>query len=196
MLIPINLTSGVTVADVEIIGHDHDNLYDGSGKAPLTFFCLDLLSIKYRMNSAMTTEGGWADTEMRQFLNGELFNALPSSLKTIVKLVKKISDGGENNKSLVTTADYCWLASFDEAGFTKSNGNLFGQGNAYNEIFNSDASRIKYIIDEGAAGGWWLRSVSYSDIGSSSLFFYVTKSGGNYGYFPSVDMYVAFGFCI
>ena len=197
MIIPIELSDGTsTVADVEIIAHNHDNLADGSGKAPLTFFSKDLPDILRIMNETNTSNGGWEDSLMRTFMNGELLKCLPEELQAIIKPVLKISDGGADNKTLVTTTDSCWLASYDEVGFSASSSSLSGQGEVYSRIFSSDkSSRKKYIVDNTEAGGWWLRSSYYSGT-DSSLFIQVTKTGGSYGYFPYVELYVAFGFCI
>lgn len=196
MIVPINLSDGMVVADVEIIGHNHDNLADDSGKAPLTFFCVDLPQILHRMNETSTNEGGWQDSEMREFLNGELLTALPEELKAVIEPVYKISDGGVNNKTLVTTTDSCWLASYDEVGLASGNYNLRGQGELYSSIFsNNKDSRKKYITDDTSTGGWWLRSSYYSQ-NSSSMFWRVTNSGGSYSDIAFNSFYVAFGFCI
>ena len=133
---------------------------------------------------------------MRGFLNGELFSALPSELKTIIKSVYKISDGGSKNKSLVTTIDSCWLASYDEVGLESINNSLSGQGDIYSSIFSSNKdSRKKNITDDTASGGWWLRS-SYYSTNSDSMFWRVTNSGGSYSDIAFNSFYVAFGFCI
>ena len=196
MIIPVNLSDGMITADVEIIGYNHDNLADGSGKAPLTFFCSDLPQILHRMNEESTNDGGWENSEMREFINGELFNALPDTLKSIIKLVYKISDGGVNNKTLITTTDSCWLASYDEVGLTSGNNNLSGQGELYSSIFSSNkSSRKKYVTDSTEAAGWWLRT-SYYSLNSSSMFWRVTNSGGSYSDIAFNQFYVAFGFCI
>lgn len=196
MIIPINLSDGMVTADVEIIGHNHDNLADNSGKSPLTFFCADLPQILHRMNETSTNEGGWIASEMREFVNGELFNALPDALKSIIKPVYKISDGGANNKTLVTTTDNCWLASYNEVGLANGSYNLSGQGELYSSIFSSNKeSRKKYITNDTATGGWWLRSSYYSQ-NSNSMFWRVTNSGGSYSDIAFNSFYVAFGFCI
>lgn len=196
MIIPVNLSSGTITADVEIIGHNHDNLADGSGKASLTFFCVDLPQILHRMNESSSNDGGYEASEMREFVNGELFTALPDKLKSIIKPVYKISDGGSNNKSLVTTTDSCWLASYDEVGLTSGANNLSGQGELYDSIFSSDKdSRKKYITDNAVTGGWWLRSSYYTN-NNSSMFWRVTNSGGSYSDIAFISFYVAFGFCI
>ena len=196
MIIPVALTDGAVAADVEIIGYNHDDLADGTGKAPLTFFCVDLPQILRRMNEDSSNEGGYEMSEMRQFLNGDLLAALPGELQTIIKSVSKISDGGSTNKALITTTDSCWLASYDEVGLTAGNNNLSGQGELYDSIFSSNKnSRKKYITDDVTSGGWWLRS-SYYSTNSSSMFWRVTNSGGSYSDIAFNSFYVAFGFCI
>lgn len=197
MIIPIELSDGTsTVADVEIIAHNHDNLADGSGKSPLTFFCIDLPNIEYEMNAAGVDEGGWENSTMRGFVNGELFNAFPAELRAIINPVFKISDGGSTNKILVTTTESCWLASYDEVGFTAGRYNLGGQGELYSSIFSSDKdTRKKYIVDDTETGGWWLRSTYYTS-SSGSMFWRVQKSGASYGDIQTNAFFIAFGFCI
>jgi hypothetical protein len=196
MIIPINLSDEFAYADIEIIGHNHDSLADNSGKAPLTFFCVDLPQILHRMNETSSNEGGYESSEMRAFMNGMLLNALPNKLKSIIKSVYKISDGGSTNKTLITTTDSCWLASYDEVGLTSGSNNLSGQGELYSSIFSSNKdTRKKYKTDDTASGGWWLRS-SYYSTNSSSMFWRVTNSGGSYSDIAFNSFYVAFGFCI
>ena len=197
MIIPIQLSSDVyTTADVEIIGHKHDDLSDRTGKAALTFFCSDLPNILRRMNSQQNTNNGWGYSEMRKFVNEELLFSLPIKLQTAIKPVIKISDGGIANKSLVSTTDYCWLASYDEVGFSSGAYNLPGQGNLYSSTFSADRkTRQKYIIDSIDGGGWWLRSTYYTTSGNN-MFYRVLKGGNPYGDGQSGQFYVAFGFCI
>lgn len=196
MIIPIGLSDDL-YADVEIIGHNHDDLANESGKAPLTFFCLDLPNILKAMNTTSTNEGGWEVSYMRSFTNGELFESFPDELKTIIKPVYKISDGGGNNKTLVTTTDSCWIASYDEVGLSANSNAVSGQGQIYSDIFSNtnSSSRIKFIIDTTEKGRWWLRSSYYSS-GSNSMFWRIQLSGISYNNSASEEFYVAFGFCI
>ena len=197
MIVPIELSDGTsTVADVEIIAYSHDNLADGSGKATLTFFCKDLPNILQNMNELSGDEGGWEKSEMRTFVNGELYNTLPEDLRGLIKPVLKLSDGGPSNKTLIATTDNCWLASYDEVGFTSNSYHLSGQGELYSLVFSTNkASRQKYIVDNTDTGGWWLRS-SYFTTSGSSMFWRVQKGGASYGDIQSGLFYVAFGFCI
>lgn len=196
MIVPIELSEGTVTADVEIIAHNHDDLADDSGKAPITFFCADLPQILRRMNETSSNEGGWKSSEMREFTNGDLLDALPEELRAIIAPVYKISDGGANNKTLITTVDSCWLASYNEVGLNSGNNNLSGQGQLYSSIFsNNKETRKKYITDDALTGGWWLRS-SYYSTNSNSMFWRVTNSGGSYSDIAFNSFYVAFGFCI
>ena len=192
--IPITLSDGTeTIADVELIAFNHDDLADGTGKASLTFFCKDLPNIQKNMNPSSSDVGGWESSEMRVFVNGELFNALPSELQAVIKPVSKISD---SSKVLITTTDKLWLASFNEVGFTDGKNNLTGQGELYSAVFSSDKeSRKKYITDDTDSGGWWLRSTYYTT-SSNTMFWRVQTSGAPYGDIQSGKFYVAFGFCI
>lgn len=197
MIIPIELSDETsTIADIEIIAHSHDDLADGTGKATLTIFCKDLPNILRNMNEFSSDEGSWKNSAMRIFTNGELFESFPDELKAIIKPVLKISDGGSDNKALITTTDSCWLASYDEVGFISNSQSLSGQGELYSSIFSSDkTSRKKYIVDNTDTGGWWLRS-SYYTTSDSTMFWRVQKSGASYGDIQSNLFYVAFGFCI
>lgn len=196
MIVPINLSDGMVTADLEIIGHNHDDLADDSGLAPITFFCVDLPQILRAMNESSDNADGWENSSMRTFVNGDLFNALPAELQAIIKPVYKISDGGVSNKILVTTVDKCWIASYDEVGFPGGMDSLSGQGELYSSIFSSNKStRKKYITDTTYAGGWWLRSSRYTTSGST-MFWRVQTSGASYGDIQTGLFYVAFGFCI
>ena len=194
MIIPIALSSGTVVADMEIIGHNHDDLADDSGKAPLSFFVVDLPEIMQAMNKNQTNEGGWQDTDMRVFTNGDLLSALPSQLQSAIKPVYKISDGGYSNRVCVTTVDSCWLLSATEAGFTSGSIHSFvnGQGQVYSAIFVNDDSRTKRVMDTTEDGRWWLRTSCFTE----KFFARIQTNGTIYSNSSDTSYYVAFGFCI
>lgn len=193
---PTEHTGMQPMTDVEIVAHDHDNLTDG-GKAPLTFFCVDVPNIAYQMNTSAVNIGGWRDSAMRTFVNGELFDALPDNLQSAIKTVDKMSDLGSSDaeRSLITTPDKCWLASYDELGFSKTG--VTPQGDHYASIFTNNTSRIKYVFGTASACGWWTRSSTYYYEGTTFSFYRVQKSGILYVERASNNqVYVAFGFCV
>lgn len=199
MIIPVTLNQIEHVVDVEIIEYNHDDLADNSGKAALTFFCKTLPdNIYHFMYTSGVNTSGWAGSDMRRFVNGDLYNALPDSLKSVIRPVLKISDGGESQRDLVTTEDYCWLASYYEVGFPVISSVVVGQGAAYSSTFSTNHdTRVKFLSDGYTACGWWLRSSSYGAFGSSgALFCRVTIGGSLYGDVITNKYPIAFGFCV
>lgn len=86
----IKLTNGETL-EYRIIGINHDNLADGSGKAGLTFLTTST-GIKSRMNSANNNVGGWEASELRAKMNsGEIWNLMPSDFQSKVKSAEKLT---------------------------------------------------------------------------------------------------------
>src|SRR5699024_7403522 len=64
----VKMLSGEDVTFV-IVGFNHDDLADGSGKAGITFSLKNGLSETRGMNSTATNEGGWRDSEMRAYMS-------------------------------------------------------------------------------------------------------------------------------
>ena len=121
--------------------------------------------------------------------------ALSDELKAALKPVIKLSDGGGDNKTLVSTTDSCWIPSYTEVGLTDGQNNLAGQGVQYSSTFTDVTSRLKYTPDGVSYGRWWLRSSYYSN--SNDMFWRITNTnGGAYCENASYEYYIAFGFCI
>lgn len=112
----IKLTNGETLK-YRIIGINHDNLADGSGKAGLTFLTTST-GIKSRMNSANNNVGGWEASELRAKMNsGEIWNLMPSDFQSKVKSAEKLTINtiGPGKPSAVTaTSDRLFLLSYSE----------------------------------------------------------------------------------
>lgn len=91
----VKLTNGKTL-EYRIIGIDHDDLADGSGKAGLTFEATnDALDgpIGHPMNATDTNAGSWEKSELRgRFNSGDLWSLLPSELQSKAKAVTKMTD--------------------------------------------------------------------------------------------------------
>ena len=63
----MKLTDGQTL-EYKIIGINHDDLADGTGKAGLTFLTTST-GIRSRMNATDTNAGGWQKSELRAKMN-------------------------------------------------------------------------------------------------------------------------------
>lgn len=114
----MKLTDGQTL-EYRIIGIDHDDLADGSGKAGLTFFTTSE-GIGSRVNYNSDNFGGWEKSELRAKMNsGEIWNLMPSDFQSKVKPVRKLTNnvgGGDENKDAAVTAtsDRLFLLSYSE----------------------------------------------------------------------------------
>lgn len=114
----VKMTNGETMT-YRIIGINHDNLADGSGKAGLTFWTTST-GIKSRMNARNADTGGWEASELRMKMNsGEIWSLMPTDLQSKVKAVKKLTNnvgGGYDNRDAAVTAttDKLFLLSSSE----------------------------------------------------------------------------------
>ena len=110
----MKLTDGQTL-DYRIIGINHDDSADGSGKAGLTFLTTST-GIQSRMNATDTNAGGWEKSELRAKMNsGEIWSLMPSDFQSKVKPVRKLTNnvnGTDKNAAVTATSDKLFLLSY------------------------------------------------------------------------------------
>ena len=111
----VTLTTGEKITLV-ILGFNHDNLSDGSGKAGLTLGTKNALATSYPMNASSTNTGGWAGSVMRQTTMVALLGYLPSEVQAAIKTVNKITGRYDSSPrgQLETTEDKLFLFSQEE----------------------------------------------------------------------------------
>ena len=112
----ITLTDGKTLT-YRIIGIDHDDLADGSGKAGLTFEATSKTFGKQRINANDTNVGGWKVSELRGRLNsGDLWSLLPTDFTGKIRPVTKMTDnqGGGTHGQPTATIDKVFIISTTE----------------------------------------------------------------------------------
>ena len=185
----MKLTDGQTL-EYRIIGINHDDLADGSGKAGLTFLTTST-GITSRMNATATNAGGWEQSELRQKMNsGEIWNLMPAELQSKVKAVKKLTNnvggGNENKNAAVTaTADKLFLLSYSEivptSYWASSYSWTSSEGTQYEAFKGEVTNNYSGNSCLGIGYRWWERSV-YPN--SSTHFLGVDSYGdpSNYGY--------------
>ena len=113
----MKLTDGQTL-EYRIVGINHDDLADGSGKAGLTFLTTST-GIESRMNATDTNIGGWEKSELRAKMNsGEIWNLMPvdfqSKVKSVVKLTNNLGGSAMYLPKATTTSDKLFLLSGNE----------------------------------------------------------------------------------
>lgn len=138
-------------------------------------FAFDDLYWKHKMNSRDTNRGGWAKSEMADYVENEILPQLPDELIRIItprRIMQKI--GGTEYERI----SKLWLPSRTE---------MFGEHESYKEcdfgdkqfpLFTTEKSRVK-ALEDGTTDWYFLRSPY---VGSSTYFWYVHNygSGGNY----------------
>ena len=184
----IKLTNGQTMT-YRIIGINHDNLTDSSGKAGLTFEVINSALSRQKMNATATNVGGWEQSELRGRLNsGDLWSLLPTELQSKVKPVKKMTDnkGGGTAGTPSATADKVFLLSATEVW-----GDIQSDGTQY-EYYKSKGVTTSNF--SGASGhNHWTRSV---DPTNSKDFSWVSSYGRWLRESASVDEFIYSAFCL
>ena len=164
------LTDGKTL-EYRIVGINHDDLADGSGKAGLTFEATNSALGYQKMNATNTNAGGWEKSELRGRLNsGDLWSLLPAELQSKVKAVKKLTDnqGGGKAGTPTATTDKVFLLSATEVW-----GDMQSDGTQY-EYYKSKGVTTSNYSGASSSSRHWTRCVYPS---YSTYFRYVISSG-------------------
>lgn len=187
--------------EARIIGFNHDDLADGSGKAGISIALSKGIS-----NSAVnvTESSGyvWRTSNARTLLNsGAVYNALPDELRNVLKTVVKESNNGINDNSIYQTNDVVWLLSSTELGLDYDLEPIYvqyDQGTVYEYYADEDATKRKMTTSDGATMNYPTRSMmcQYSDasvsvVGYSGEGHYSSLTSAQSNCYPRM-----FGFCI
>ncbi|MDD3397866.1 MAG: DUF6273 domain-containing protein [Clostridia bacterium] len=176
-----------------ILGFDHDDKSDDSGKAGITFGMKNLLATTYNMNSTKTNSGGWENCLMRTRM-ATFFTQLPSDLQSAIKTVNKLATAGSTSTSIITSPDKLFLFSEREIDGTTGAGYV-GEGTQYTYwVGKGAADRIKRLSNgSGSIINWWLRSPYMSN----NYYFRLFNNSGDVQYNDAIyAVGVCFGFCV
>ena len=182
------MTIGGTDYAIDIIGKNHDDYADGSGKAPLTFQLHDCYGELKPMNSTNTNVGGWTSCAMRTTHLPAILAKMPTEVQNGIREVNKLTSAGNKSATINTTADKLFPLSeieiFGSVSHSKS-----GEGTQY-AYYKAGNSKVKN--QNGNSNDWWERSPR----GSDSTYFCNVGGNGNANYNDAnVARGVSFGFC-
>ena len=173
---------------IDIIGKNHDDYADGSGKAPLTFQLHDCYADKKQMNSSGTNAGGWTSCDMRQTHLPAILAKMPTEVQNGIREVNKLTSAGNQSTAIDTTGDKLFLLSeievFGITGYSRS-----GEGTQY-DYYKEDGRSVKN--HGGSASVWDERSPV---VNNSTAFCYVDDHGSINGGYSGGAYGVSFGFC-
>ena len=122
---------------------------------------------KQPFNSTNTNEGGWRDSELRTYVNGTIYNALPSELQNIIATTKVISGHGKKTgETNFETQDKLYLLNAQEI----LNGNNYDtsvgtskQLDYYKNQGVTASNKVGAIKQyNGRNSYWWRRSANSS----------------------------------
>lgn len=174
----------------KIIGINHDDLSDGSGKAGLTFITTPNLSTfgQHGGSSPMHTSTGttytWAESTVRKGYHNEtsstyILQKLDATMKNALKRVnKKYYDF--NTDTIKISQDLIWVESLSELGFDSS----YDEGDCYpvytngKSLDSSDANLIRQeqFASYASDAIWWTRC-KYQSGSSTDVWYAIDKTG-------------------
>lgn len=183
-----NMTINGKAYRIDIIGKNHDDYADGSGKAPLTFQMHDCYGATYSMNSSNTNNGGWTNCAMRSTHLPAILALMPAEVKAAIRDVQKKSSAGNQSSSIQTTNDKLFLLSEIEI-FGSTTYSFAGEGKQY-AYYQAGNSKVKNL--SGSASNWWERSPHSRN---TTDFCFVFSRGRASAGSAIYSRGVAFGFC-
>lgn len=170
---------------IDIIGKNHDDYADGSGKAPLTFQLHDCYKLKKAMHSTTTNSKGWSRCDMRETNLPIILKQIPTEVQSGIREVNKLTS---ESRTIVTTADKLFLLSEIEIFGSDTNSGK-GEGMQY-DYYKAGNSKVKNYID--SAIEWWERS-PYN--GNNRFYCCVNYKGASISRAANAVSGVPFAFC-
>ena len=146
-----------------LIGVNHDGMYTA------TFMLTsDISNGGMQMNSNNKNIGGWKDSEIRNYLNGIVFNSISPEIKNMIKPVEKKSTiGGFLKYGNNVTTDSLFLLSVKETGLTAKTGTYENYGAQQRDLLEKGEtySYFKENINNVRVFGndYWLRCTAYGN---------------------------------
>ena len=132
-------------------------------------------------NSTNTNIGGWKDSEMRTYINGTIYNALPSDLQNVITTTKVISGHGKTSgEENFETQDKLYLLNAQEVWSTNKYDTSVGTSKQLDYYKNQGVTASSYagaIKQYNGSNWWWLRSARSIN---TDAFFRVGNDGGWY----------------
>lgn len=185
------MTINGTDYPIDIIGFNHDDYADGSGKAPITFQMHDIYGTRRAMNGSDTNAGGWASSKMRNESLPAILALTPPEVQSSIREVNKAAGIGNRSTTVETVSDKLFLLSetevFNSSEFSEFSGVIEGTQYAY---YATGGSIIKQR--NGSADAWYLRSAT---IKNASRFIYVSTRGELTSMDANTGSGIAFAFC-
>lgn len=195
------LTTGEYI-EMRIIDFNHDDKYDGSGKAGLTIQLTHCLQTPYVYYTSLQTTGiYWGSSSLFSSMQN-ILKTIPTEMRNVIKTVNKQTSDRYGVNTVSSYAEQIFLLSEIEAFGTSdqaNNGDREGYQYKYWQNKTEKSDRImNYDTDDNGtfdtASTWWLRSVSKKNNASACAVW--TSGGITYTSWTTSNARVSFAFCI
>ena len=182
-------TSALKVGDIitekTLDGEEMDLVVVDMGPGWARFESKDCLPVEVAYNQNSRNAGGFADSDVKRYLNEEVFNSLPEELRNVIAEVERKQENGESS--------LCRL-------FLPTESELFGdccysEDGTYSQIeyYKDRSNRIKCNRKGGSPDWYWSASV-WS--GNSAHCVRVGSYGASGGWGAGTELYVPVCFVI
>ena len=137
----------------------------------------------HNMNQDMVNIDGWPNSQMKTFLDNDIYNSLPKELKSVIITTETVSGHGSEDANNFTSSDKLYLlstAEVSEGGEPLDTArDKTRQLDYYKEKGVTTSSKDGAIKKDstGHAAEWWLRC-AFSDI---EIDFFVVRTNGAWG---------------
>lgn len=182
-------TSGLKVGDIitekTLDGEEMDLVVVDMGPGWARFESKDCLPVEAAYNQNNRNAGGFADSDVKHYLNEEVFNNLPEDLRNVIAEVERKQENGKSS--------LCRL-------FLPTESELFGdccysEDGTYSQIeyYKDRRNRIKCNRKGGSPDWYWTASVR---CGTSTNCVGVNYNGGSDYWHAGTELYVPVCFVI
>jgi len=147
-----------------------------------------------KMSSTITNEGGWGSTNLRLYLNNDIYNILPVELKKRIIDTKVVSGLKYNDTNSFTTIDKLYILSGKEIWEKVGSAFLNEHDGAWNNTKQLDYYSKMNVTTSNYFGAvkklnnnnssWWLRTALYSNDDD----FWIVSIQGNFSTSTPTDI--------
>lgn len=157
-----------------VIGHNHDMCADSHDSPTMTVMG-ERIAGKHCFNSTKCRRG-WIDSELRDWLNGEVFDSLPQAIRNAVRPARRRIHG--HNGFKYESVDLLFVPTESEM-FGSAIQSGYMDGERY-EAFETSKDR-KVLNSDGKRAWYWLASPQYG----FPDYFCMCAADGYPGYSPA-----------
>lgn len=139
---------------------------DYTKESMMSLLATHLLSVTKQYNDTNINTGGWATSNLNNFLNNRFYDAIPYQIKTLIKKVSVSSTSGKQSSEITSSGCYITIPALYDVCDTVDdeiyrnevydvNGTIDFMSGLTDDLENTNRKRA---FDRGGYNAYWLRS--------------------------------------